>query len=90
VEDENLLSGRRSADKAALNTQKVTCNTFREGANKKIENWTNAQLKTTLNAIPNEGMKVRTVACTFGIPPTSIKYHLYGKVLGRKRGPNQF
>jgi hypothetical protein len=31
-------------------------------------------------------MKVRTAARSFGIPPTSLRDHLYGKVVGKKRG----
>jgi len=44
-------------------------------------------LKTILNAITDDGMKVRTTSDTFGILATSIRDHLYGKVVGRKRGP---
>ena len=29
-------------------------------------------------------MKVREASCTFGIPPTSIRDHLFGRVQGKK------
>jgi transposase-like protein len=52
----------------------------------KTGNWTNATLKQAMDAVTNQGMKVRAAARTFGIPPTSLRDHLYGKVVGRKRG----
>jgi hypothetical protein len=48
--------------------------------------WTNATLKQAMDAVTDHGMKVRTAARSFGIPPTSLRDHLYGKVVGRKRG----
>jgi hypothetical protein len=39
-----------------------------------------------MDVVTDHGMKVRTAARTFGIPPTSLRDHLYGKVVGRKRG----
>jgi hypothetical protein len=39
-----------------------------------------------MDAVTDHGMKVRTAARTFGIPPTSLRDHLYGKVVGKKRG----
>ena len=44
-------------------------------------------LKQTLDAITDEGMKIRTTSRAFGIPPTSLRDHLFGTVLGRRRGP---
>ena len=32
-------------------------------------------------------MKIRTISRKFGIPPTSLRDHLFGTVLCRKRGP---
>jgi hypothetical protein len=53
---------------------------------KKTGNWTDATLKQAMDAITDQGMKVRAAARTFGIPTTSLRDHLYGKVMGRKRG----
>ena len=52
---------------------------------KKTRNWTNVQLKATLHATIDDDMKVRVVSHTFGIPPSSIRNHLYGRVQRRKR-----
>jgi hypothetical protein len=38
-----------------------------------------------MDAVTDHGMKVRTAARSFGIPLTSLRDHLYGKVVGRKR-----
>ena len=53
---------------------------------KKTWNLIDATLKQTMDAITNQGMKVRVVARTFGIPTSSLRDHLYGRVMGRKRG----
>jgi hypothetical protein len=53
---------------------------------KKNGNWTNASLEQALDAITEHGMKVRIVARHFGIPTTSLKNHLYGRVISRERG----
>ena len=39
-----------------------------------------------MDAITNEGMKVRVVARIFGIPMSSLKDHVYGKVMEKKMG----
>ena len=85
-EDDNLVGGSRINEPVASNHQEVPCNRTRKNQPKKIGNWTNAQLKAALDAITNDGIKVREASRTFGIPPTSIRDHLYGRVQGRKRG----
>ena len=39
-----------------------------------------------MDAITDHGMKVKIVAQTDGIPMSSLRDHLYGRVMGRKRG----
>jgi hypothetical protein len=39
-----------------------------------------------MDAVIDQGMKIRATTRTFGILPTSLRDHLYGKVVGRKRG----
>ena len=53
---------------------------------KKTFDWTNAVLKQAMDAITDHGMKVRVVAHTIGIPISSLTNHLYGRVMGRKKG----
>ena len=71
---------------APRGTQEGTCTTTRKAANKRNGNWTNAQLRRAMDAITDQGMKVRTAARTFGVPNTSLRDHLYGKTIGRRRG----
>ena len=52
----------------------------------KISNWTYSALKQVMDAITYQRMKVRVVVHTFGIPMSSLRDHLYGKMMGRKRG----
>ena len=40
-----------------------------------------------MDAITDEGMKIKTASRNFGILPSSLRDHLFGKVLGRNRGP---
>ena len=47
---------------------------------------TDATLKQAMDAVTDQGMKVRAAAHTFGILTTSLSDHLYGRVMGRKRG----
>jgi hypothetical protein len=58
----------------------------RRGLVQKKATWINATLKQAMDVVTDHGMKVRTAARSFGIPPTSLRDHLYGKVVGRKRG----
>ena len=85
-EDDNPIGGSRINVRVALNHQKVPCSRIRRNQPKKIGNWTNAQLKAALDAITDDGMKVREASRTFGILPLSSRDHFYGRVQGRKRG----
>jgi hypothetical protein len=52
----------------------------------KTGRWSDATLKSAMAAV-EAGGHVKTVARYFDIPPSSLSDHLYGKTLGRKRGP---
>ena len=39
-----------------------------------------------MDAVTDEGMKVRTTTRTFGVPNSSLRDHLYGITIGRRRG----
>ena len=41
--------------------------------------WIDKTLEKALNAITNDGMKLRVASRTFGIPSSSLRDHLYGK-----------
>lgn len=71
---------------ALRSTQEGTTTTTRKTASKRNGNWTNAQLRRAMDAITDQGMKVRTAARTFGVPHTSLRDHLLGKTIGRRRG----
>jgi hypothetical protein len=48
--------------------------------------WIDATLKAAMAAV-EAGEWLKTVARYFDIPPTSLSNHLFGRTLGRKRGP---
>ena len=48
--------------------------------------WTNDQLENAINAVTDEGMKLRAIAKAFGISATSLRDHLYGTTTTRQRG----
>jgi hypothetical protein len=48
--------------------------------------WIDATLKAAMAAV-EAGEWLKTVARYFDIPPTSLSDHLFGRTLGRKRGP---
>jgi hypothetical protein len=52
----------------------------------KTKTWSNHFLKSTIAAV-EAGGRVKTVARYFDILPSSLADHLYGRTLGRKRGP---
>jgi hypothetical protein len=52
---------------------------------KKNGNWTTIALKQAMFAITDQGMKVRVASCHFGIPQTSLRNHLYERVISRER-----
>ncbi|KAG0630462.1 hypothetical protein M758_1G179800, partial [Ceratodon purpureus] len=84
-QDPTLSNGDGGED---LPSSQEEPNSGRRGAaTKKHVSWTNAQLKLAIDAVTDEGVKVRAAARHFGIPYTSLRDHMYGKVLGRKRGP---
>ena len=85
-EDDNIMGDSRIGERVAPNSQEVPCSKTRRNLPNKTGNWTNAQLKAALDAITDDGMKVREASRTFGIPPTSLRDHLFGRVQGRKRG----
>ena len=58
----------------------------KKNAVKKTGNLTDAALKQAMDAVTDQGMKVRAASRTFGIPTSSLRDHLYGRVMGRKRG----
>jgi hypothetical protein len=39
-----------------------------------------------MDAITDQGMKVRVASRHFGIPQSSLRNHLYGRVISRERG----
>jgi hypothetical protein len=84
--EENMEDGNRDILTAATNFPSGSSSPIRKGLAKKTGNWTNATLKQAMDAVIDHGMKVRTAARSFGIPPTSLRDHLYGKVVRRKRG----
>ena len=45
--------------------------------------WTNESLHQALDAISDEGMKMRTTSKVFGIPSFFLKNHLYGRTTSR-------
>ena len=83
-EDDNLMGGSRIGERVVPNSQEVPCSRTRRNLPNETGNWTNAQLKATLNAITDDGMKVREISRIFGIPPTSLRDYLFGRVQGKK------
>jgi hypothetical protein len=83
---ETIICGSQNTQSAPINTGGASKCSQRRGAVKKTGNWTDAALKQAMDAITDQGMKVRAAARTFGIPTTSLRDHLYGRVMGRKRG----
>ena len=39
-----------------------------------------------MDAVTDHGMKVKAVARAFGIPGSSLRDHLYGKITSKQRG----
>ena len=84
--EENKEDGSRDVLTAAINFPSGSSSPTKKGPTKKTGNWTNAILEQAMDVFIDHGMKVRIAARLFGIPPTSLRNHLYGKVVGRKRG----
>ena len=82
---EPRIGGAADAETTQPHTRGGISNSNRRSTPKKTGNWTNASLKVAIDAVTDQGMKVRCAAHTFGIPPTSLRNHLFGKVVGRKR-----
>ena len=77
--------GVADAETTQPHTRGGIINSNKRSIPKKSGNWIDAALKATIDAITDQGMKVRCAARTFGIPSTSLRGHLFGKVVGRKR-----
>jgi hypothetical protein len=75
--EENMEDGSRDILRAPTNLHSGSSNPRRKGQAKTTGNWTNATLKQAKDAVTDQGMKVRAAARTFGIPPTSLRDHLY-------------
>ena len=80
------IGGAADAGTTQPHTRGGISNSNRRSTPKKTGNWTDAALKAAIDAVTDQGMKVRCTARTFGIPSTSLRDHLFGKVVGRKRG----
>ena len=52
---------------------------------RKMRNWTNATLCDALDAITDDGIKVKATSRKFGIPTSSLRDHLLGKTTSRQR-----
>ena len=55
-------------------------------ARRKTGNWTDAVLCDTLDAITDDGMKVKAASQKFGLPASSLRDHLLCKTISRQRG----
>ena len=53
---------------------------------KRYENWSDANLKQAMDAVTDQGVKLKTTSQIFGVPTTSLHDHLYGKTLTKQRG----
>ena len=80
------IGGAADAETTQPHTRGGINKSNRRSTPKKTRNWTDATLKAAIDAIIDQWMKVRCVARTFGIPPTSLRDHLFGTVVGRKTG----
>ena len=52
----------------------------------KNSQWINEQLKNAMNAVTDQGMKLRAASRVFGVPATLLRDHLYGTTITRQRG----
>ena len=84
---ENINMGTQEGGDDVPESQEKVQGIQGRAAIKMTRNWTSAQLQQALDAIIDEDMKIRTASRKFGIPPTSLRDHLFGTILGRKRGP---
>ena len=83
---ETIIGGSQNVQSVPISTVGTIRCSQRRGVVKKTCNMTDAVLKQAMDAVIDQGMKVRAAARTFGIPTTSLRDHLYGRVMGRKRG----
>jgi hypothetical protein len=79
---ETILGGSHNTQSPPINIVGAIRCSQRRGSVKKTCNLTNAALKQAMDAITYYGMKVKVVARTFGIPTSSLRDHLYGRVMG--------
>lgn len=82
----HFLRGGSHAPRSPSCTQEVINTTTRGAATRRNGNWSNQQLNKAMDAVTDQGMEVRKAARTFGIPVSSLRDHLYGKTVKRKRG----
>ena len=75
---ETIIGGSQNTQSAPINIVRAIKCSQRRGVVKKTCNWT--------DTITTQGMKVRVVARTFGIRTSSLRDHLFGRVMGKKRG----
>ena len=61
----------------------VTPPTYKNG------NWSDESFHNAMNVVTDDGMPLREVGRLFGVPTTSLRDHLYGKMRGRHKGINQ-
>ena len=52
----------------------------------KYERWTDNAFEKAMNAVTDDGMKLRAATRAFKIPATSLQDHLYGTITSRQRG----
>ena len=52
---------------------------------KKTSNWIDKSLENALNSITDGSMNFREASRVYGIPTTSIKDHLYGRMTSRQK-----
>ena len=53
---------------------------------RKNGNWSDKNLYNAMNVMIDDGMPLREAGRLFGVPTTSLRDHLYGKIRGRHRG----
>ena len=83
-EGENINMGTHEGGDGVPPSQEEVQGIRSRGPIKKTGNWTSAQLQQALDAITDEGMKIKTTSRKFGIPPSSLRDHLFGKVLDKE------
>jgi hypothetical protein len=65
-------NGRQTSQGCKYNSRRSAC-------------WSDSALEAAVHAV-DVGESIRGASKCFGIPPTSLRDHIYGRSLGRKRG----